>query len=398
MAWLAVALPAVAFSAAGIPARFTALQQVCTSSGCGQWGAAPTPEVAHYLQTLGLSLAQYAAYTVAIEVATSSVYFVVSALLLWRTHTLMSVFVAIVLAAFGALSTNVPDAFAGTHPLLQTPVALLDALGLASLTIFLYVFPNGRFVPRWTGPLAAAVALWYCFIFLYPGGVLQPMHSLATLIAEAALFVVGVGTQAYRYRTVSSPIEQQQTKWVVFGIAVALITSVILLFAGGAAPSANPLVLMAEDTLFAICGAVTPVTIAIAVLHYRLYDIDTLANRTLVYGSLTITLATVYLGSVILLQSLFRALTGQRTDLAIAIATLIIAALFNPWRRRLQVFIDRRFYRRKYDASRVLAAFSSRLRDEVDLARLEIDILTTVTEAIQPEQASLWLPEYGGGQ
>jgi hypothetical protein len=126
-------------------------------------------------------------------------------------------------------------------------------------------------------------------------------------------------------------------------------------------------------------------------MRYRLYEIDALINRTLVYGSLTLTLGAVYLGSVLLLQSLTRLALGHSSDLTVALATLAVAALFNPWRRRLQAFIDRRFYRRKYDAARVLASLSARLRDDVDLLAVNREILDAVDEAMHPSHASLWV-------
>src|SRR3712207_4981023 len=129
------------------------------------------------------------------------------------------------------------------------------------------------------------------------------------------------------------------------------------------------------------------------ILRYRLYDIDVLINRTLVYGMLTLTLAAVYVGGVMGLQAIFRALTGQeeQPQLAIVVSTLVIAALFNPLRRRIQGFIDRRFYRRKYDAEKTLAAFSARLRDETDLEQLTDELLAVLRETIQPAHASMWL-------
>jgi hypothetical protein len=131
-------------------------------------------------------------------------------------------------------------------------------------------------------------------------------------------------------------------------------------------------------------------------LKHRLYDIDILINRTLVYGSLTILLAAAYFGGVVGLQYVFRALTGQGSQLAIVISTLVIAALFNPLRRLIQAFIDRRFYRRKYDARKTLAAFSSKLRDETDLEALTDDLIGVVRETMQPAYASLWLRPSGG--
>jgi hypothetical protein len=134
-----------------------------------------------------------------------------------------------------------------------------------------------------------------------------------------------------------------------------------------------------------------PVAVGIAILRYRLYDIDVLINRTLVYGSLTASLALVYLGSVVTLQYAFRAVSGQESQLTIVASTLAVAALFNPLRRRIQAFIDRRFYRRKYDARKILEGFSTTLRNETDLSALNAELVGAVREAMQPAYVSLWL-------
>jgi hypothetical protein len=144
-------------------------------------------------------------------------------------------------------------------------------------------------------------------------------------------------------------------------------------------------------TLFGLPWGAMIAAIAIAVLRYRLYDIDVIINRTIVYGSLTATLALLYVGSVVSLQYVFRALTGGGSQLAIVASTLAIAALFNPLRRRIQKLIDRRFYRKKYDAQKTLSAFSKTLREETDLEALNAELLSVIRETMQPEHVSLWL-------
>ncbi|HEV8043687.1 MAG TPA: hypothetical protein VGP38_00785, partial [Rubrobacter sp.] len=138
-----------------------------------------------------------------------------------------------------------------------------------------------------------------------------------------------------------------------------------------------------------------PISVGFAVLRYRLYDIDILINRTLVYGTVTATLALIYVGCVVVLQYAFRVLTGQETRLAVVASTLVIAAMFGPLRRLVQEFVDRRFYRRKYDAKKTLAVFSARLRNETDLEVLGGDLVAVAREAVQPAHVALWLREPG---
>jgi hypothetical protein len=143
--------------------------------------------------------------------------------------------------------------------------------------------------------------------------------------------------------------------------------------------------------LVVIGGLGGPIAIGIAILRYRLYEIDIIINRTLVYGALTVTLVALYFGGIVVLQRVFVLLTGQQSTLAVVASTLLIAALFSPMRRRIQSFIDRGFYRRKYDAARTLEVFSAKLRDETDLDALSDDLVGVVRETMQPEHVSLWL-------
>jgi hypothetical protein len=177
--------------------------------------------------------------------------------------------------------------------------------------------------------------------------------------------------------------ERQQLKWFVYTVALLVVGFLAALLGFGQHSVAWNLGVAAFNFL--------PIAAGIAILRYRLYDIDVVINRTLVYGVLTAALALVYVGSIVLFQGLFRALTGENSQLAIVASTLAIAALFVPLRRRVQAFIDRRFYRRKYDVAETLQAFSSRLRDDVDLDSVADDLVGVVKETMQPAHVSLWL-------
>jgi hypothetical protein len=200
--------------------------------------------------------------------------------------------------------------------------------------------------------------------------------------------------QVYRYRRVSTPVHRQQTKWVVFGIAVGgagLVGTSTLVSAVPAIEQSGPLGQMIGTTISEGFVLLLPLSIGVAMVRSGLYEIDVIINRTLVYGSLTATLVVVYLGCVIGLQYVLRALTVEGSNLTIVASTLLIAALFAPLRRRIQSFIDRRFYRRKYDAAKTLEAFAGRLREETDLEALGGELVGVVRETMQPAHVSLWL-------
>jgi hypothetical protein len=202
-----------------------------------------------------------------------------------------------------------------------------------------------------------------------------------------------VWSQIYSYRRVSTPAQRRQTKWVVFGTTLAVAGTfpfqlpVDLSLVGGD----TPLTLLVLRSGFALSFLLVPISISVAMLRSHLFDIDVLINRTLVYGSLTAMLIGLYFGAIVVLQRLFVALTGDKSTLAVVASTLLMAALFNPLRRRTQSFIDKRFYRGKYDARKTLESFSAKLRDETNLDALAEDLVGVVRETIQPAHVSLWL-------
>ncbi len=253
--------------------------------------------------------------------------------------------------------------------------------------LFFYLFPSGRFVPRWTRWLAICWVLFSGSWLFTPFG---PPTWPPALFNVVVLVLWGsfVVAQLYRYARVSDVAQRQQTKWVVFGVAVA--AGLPPRAAVDLPPEAVGARMLSKLLMDAFVLLV-PLSIGAAVLRSRLFDIDVVINRALVYGSLTATLALVYVGSVVSLQYVWRALTGQESTLAVVASTLMIAALFAPLRRRVQGFVDRRFYRHKYDAAKTLAAFGTRLRDETDLDALSEDLVGVVRGTVQPEHASLWL-------
>jgi hypothetical protein len=316
--------------------------------------------------------------------------------------------------AYGLATTGVvpfPAAVVALSQWLWVP-----PVGLLSIYLILF-FPDGRLPSRRWRPLAwfsgAVMALVSLAIALAPGplpdlgGVRNPFGlegypwiADATNVIPALLPLCTLASAlslVLRYRRSGSE-QREQIKWIAFAGSfvglMSLITVVSTLIFAPEFPDSTgtqPLWLGVVQDVELLSFAGIPVAVGIAVLRYRLYDIDLIINRTLVYGSLTATLIALYFGGIVVLQRVFVLLTGQQSTLAVVASTLLIAALFNPLRRRIQSFIDRRFYRRKYDARKTLEAFTAKLRDETDFDALNAELVGVVNETIQPAHVSLWL-------
>jgi hypothetical protein len=267
-------------------------------------------------------------------------------------------------------------------------------LFIGLIVFLLLLFPTGRLPSsRWrtfawvSGAVIAAGVIWSSVIspdvgFNVPP---SPVQLSVLLLGGVAAASVVVGRRGARR------VERQQIKWLLYVGPIFFVASGLHIGFYYFWLAEGSLGLWASYLLVIVGGLSVPTAIGVAILRYRLYEIDLIVNRTLVYGSLSAMLVALYFGGIVVLQRVFVALTGQQSTLAVVVSTLAIAALFNPLRRRVQGFVDRRFYRRKYDARKTLEVFSAQLRDETDLNALSEDLVGVVMETMQPAHVSLWL-------
>jgi hypothetical protein len=321
--------------------------------------------------------------------------------------------------AFTLPAEDYVNSFTGAPPV--PPVTLFFALWLNDwnwlllmfpIFFILLLFPTGQPPsPRWRWLIVFGLAMCAFFIVLVTfqqnlsGGnvsVKNPIGFIADndmlwskylnvpwAVALLSLTVLCAASLFVRYRHAAA-VEREQIKWLLYACGLFVVVYLPLYWIS----DLNTILADMWNVLFSLAILAIPIAIAIAILRYRLWEIDVLIRRTLVYGALTLTLALVYFGGVVLLQALFEAITGQgQSPIATVISTLGIAAMFTPLRHRIKNDIDRRFYRKKYDAEKTLAAFAARVRDEVELDRLTTHLLAVVQETLQPEHASLWFKE-----
>jgi hypothetical protein len=390
--WVVVVVLSLGLFIVGVPFNFATSLVACSNASCNNTNQL-TLEQARELQHLGLSLQFYALFSTVLSIIFEIGYVATGALIFWRKSDERSALVAsFYLVTFGA-------AFQGSNVLLTVgPTLRMLTLALAFFGnvcagFFFYLFPTGRFAPRWTRWVLVVWIAYWGYTNLLLGSILTGSSLIDQLIFIGFIASV-VAIQVYRYRRVSTPRERQQTKWVVYGVSVGLVGFLVLITVGSWVNLHLGIVgYLVGSCLINLCLLLIPLSIGIAILRSRLYDIDVLINRTLVYVTLTAFLALVYAGLIFALQYLLRGIISQNNDVAIVVSTLVIAALFQPLRHRVQAIIDRRFYRRKYDAAKVVETFSSTLRNEVDLDQLREHLITVVQDTMQPSHISLWLRE-----
>jgi hypothetical protein len=371
----------------GLPVRYGQLGTVCASAVCGD--QQPIPASIAQFQAAGVSIGFYAAYTEALEILFALTCFALAALIFWRmSSTWIGLVTGLLLVTTGAAQTDA-SALAAAIPVWTIPVNSVQALSFICVGVFLYIFPDGRFIPHWTRLVIAAwIPLFLLTVFVLPPEAFQPL-LFGFLAASLAV-------PAYRYRRASTAAQRQQTKWVVLGVLASLLSSMSIVTAQSLhllPDTPGSWTFLAENTLLYVAAALIPLSIGIAILRMRLWDIDVLINKALVYGSLTGLLGAIYVGLIIGLETLADTLFGPSVQqpLALVISTMAVAMLFQPMRRRIQRVIDRRFYRRKYNAEKTLAAFSAVLRNDVEIERLREHVLAVIQETMQPTHISLWL-------
>ena len=387
VAWVTVVSLIVALFLARLPAYYTALQTVCAGAACG---ARPTPDSAQAMQNLGLSTGTYAAFILALSIALGFLCFTLGAVIFWRrSDDWMVLLGALAVVASVTLNQNVYGMDMNSAWGWLAMVMLV--LGNGVYLLLLSLFPDGRFVTRWASWLLLCWAVAVIPYFMFMSFMSSPFYPLIWLSAIGLVMIA----QVYRYRTVSSPLQRQQVKWFIFGGCVAVIIGIgltVLPFIFPALGQAGSFYQLVITPVLIVLSFIVPLCIGIAILRYRLWDIDIIIHRTLVYSTLTVLLAVIYEVSVFILQSFTSGLTFIRgNQLAIIASTFLIGGLFKPLHDRIRALIDRRFYRRKYDAAKTLAAFSATIRDEVDLNQLCAKLTAVVEETMQPAHVSLWL-------
>lgn len=277
--------------------------------------------------------------------------------------------------------------------------------GVILYLVFFFLFPDGRFIPRWSAAMAVFALVWGLYITLFfeetlftdPRSGFSPPGTAVLL----TIFISVIAAQIYRYRVISTPSQRQQTKWVVFGFSTAILLTVAVSLPGLIDPYLEPrrlpmaLYMMAVIACSAIFAMIGLASLTIAILRYRLWDIDRLIRRTLIYSLLSGALVFTYFGLVVILQGLVETLTGGKdfSSVTTVLSTLAIAIVFKPFLDKIQLFVDNRFYQSKYQVEKVLRDFAQIARDEVNLTLLTESLVEVVEESVHPAYLSLWLKE-----
>jgi hypothetical protein len=405
LAWSAITALLLVLYGAGLPAYIGRLRSACLPEACVYFQM--THAEALVLRSLGLSLDIYAYYLTALLVFTIAFLFAMAGVLFWRSHSRMAIFVSFLLLFLGpTFFVVLTEALVVEQPGWNWPIRIIHAIGLGVLLIFSYLFPDGRFVPKWTRAILPAAVTWAVAVNLFSSFsdilLLESSTSKFLLLGLIGLVFTGAIAQVSRYRYVSGPIERQQARWVASGFILFATVGISFMLVSIFVPQVRQpsvervVYILMGGTLNVLSLLLFLVLLSVAILRYRLWDLDLIINRTLVYGALTSILVITYYSSVVFLQQLVAFFVElQDSTFLIVLSTLAISVLFNPLRRRLQLTVDRRFFRKKYDAVKTMENYSKSLRDEVDLDQMSGRLIWLVEETMMPEHVSLWMLESG---
>jgi signal transduction histidine kinase len=391
--WIFVAICALSVFALGIRAEFATLQTLCLADSC-KTGQLPAGAL-DSLRGLGLSLDFYAGFAAGLDVMFAVVYCATSALILWRrTADRMALFASLTLLVFGtATFPNAVDLLGVVHPAWWIPTVVLGSVGSVCMSLFLYLFPDGRFVPRWTIWIAFGGIIWQVIEYLLPGWTSGVWPTRIGNVVWSAFLAVAVYAQVYRYRRVSDALQRQQTKWVVSGMSTALLVLLVTVLSLSSLAPASPralATLMAGNVIYNLAMLLIPLSIGIAVLRYRLWDIDQIINRTLVYGALTAGVIGLY---VLVVGGIGVVLQVEGNLLISILAAGLVAVLFQPLRERLQRAVNHLMYGERDDPYSVLSQLGRRLEARLAPETALSTIVETVAEALKLPYAAISLEQ-----
>ena len=359
-----------------------------------------SPAELNLLAEYGLTQTLWAIYILIPKAIGMLVYCVIAILIATRRrHEPRMLLLAFIVMLSGFFTSYIVPAARFPNPTMDWIRIIVDGLAVTGFAALFLTFPDGRFVPRWTVLMLPLFAVYAETWILFPQSPLADDNNPLTVVLLGGFVLIGLGSLIYRYRRIATPTQQQQMKWALFGLGVTLLGTVVfesIRIALSGTPTTRGEAfyhLFLDEPQWRVVYLVLPITVGIAILRDRLWDIDLIIRRTLIYSALTAILAGVYFGGVTLLQAIFTNVTGSDSTLAVVISTLAIAALFRPLQTRLQRFIDRRFFRQKYDPARVLTDFAEAVRDEIDVEDVEAALLRAINDTMQPESVGLWLRE-----
>jgi hypothetical protein len=396
--WLALVAPIIGAFLAGLPHVYVSLLRY-------------DPATLDDLQRAGLPPRAPALYLLSLDVVLFVVCVISAILVVWRRPRDRVVYlVAFVIASISMTYTTSP--YESRVP--PAVLAIILAVCEAAQMLFLFVLPDGRFVPRrsWLLAVPLLFARWLIWSqVLLPRYFASPRsaESFGALRQPLAYFLVfvvfiafGCAAQLYRYRRLSTPAQRQQIKWVLIGIIGMLLIVIPLAMAVNVfgmlnAPGLPPLMVrLVSRTLRQAAFCLVPLALLLSMLRYHLWDVDVLINRALVYSAISGLLALVYIGLIVAMQALVRTAVGLDSSMpGLVASTLLVALVFEPVRRRVQTLVDRRFYRGKFDAERALNAFGSSIQTELDPDRLKVQLVSIVEQTVQPAHVAVWVNHHG---